>query len=341
MRRELVCLEAATPPRLAVRNTDVPRPGPGEVLVRVAATSVNPIDVKRAAGYGRRLFSLKGAAKFPLVLGNDLAGSVEDVGPQVTRFMRGQRVYGLVGQGRMGGAHASLVAVPQDLLQHAPDDADLSALAVLPYSFTTMWLALRGIGLDESNARGAQVLIHGATGGLGRLAMQQLSAWGSRVTAICGRGQRSVAEAMNVQTAIERGPGCIESLPAHFDAVLNFGSWDDDAALASRLGPQALGHATTVHPLLANIDRLGWLRGAAACRRDWKTVRAVVASRTPRARYAWTIFKPERESLDALATGLAAARLTLPTGMAVPLDQARAAFDHVSAGRSGKAVLLA
>ena len=111
-------------------------------------------------------------------------------------------------------------------------------------------------------------------------------------------------------------------------------------ALASRLGTRAMGHATTVHPLLANFDRLGWLGGACASRRDRNQVRAVVASRAPKASYAWTIFKPDRDALDALAEGVRARRLALPIGIAVPFDNAIAAFDHVSAGQPGRAVLL-
>ena len=140
--------------------------------------------------------------------------------------------------------------------------------------------------------------------------------------------------------AVERSPGCIESLPADFDVVLNFGSWDDDAALASRLGTRAMGHATTVHPLLGNFDRLAWLRGACASRREWNKVRAVLAARAPHARYAWTVFKPDRDALAALAEGVRARRIALPIGVAVPLDNAIAAFDHVSAGTPGRAVIL-
>ncbi|RZL89558.1 MAG: zinc-binding alcohol dehydrogenase [Variovorax sp.] len=341
MRLELVCIEAGAPPRLAVRSVEVPQPGTGQVLVRVQATSVNPIDAKRAAGYGRRLLGLKGAARFPLVLGNDVAGIVEAIGAGVTRFTRGQRVFGLLGTGRAGSAHASHVVVPQDLLLPAPHDADPTALAVLPYSFTTMWLALRSSGITTGNARAARVLINGATGGLGRLAMQLLHHWGSEITAICGRGQRQTGLGLGAQVAVEHGPACIESLPSDFDVVLNFANWDDDAHLASRLGAGAMGQATTVHPLLANFDRLGWLGGAWASRRDWNQVRAIVASRAPNASYAWTIFKPDRDALEALAEGVRARGLALPIGIAVPFDNAIAAFDHVSAGQPGRAVLVA
>ena len=340
MRRELVCTGPAMPPRLALQSVELPRPGNGEVLVRVRATSVNPIDVKRAGGYGGRLLSLKGAARFPLVLGNDVAGIVESAGAGATGFARGQRVFGLLGTGQAGGAHASHVVVPQDHLLPAPDDLDLPALAALPYSFTTMWLALRSTGITAGNARGARVLINGANGGLGRLAMQVLHHWGSEITAICGKGQRRIGLDLGALVAVEHGPGCIESLRSDFDAVLNFANWDDDALLASRLGAQALGHATTVHPLLSNFDRLGWLGGAWASRRDRSRVRAVVASRASKASYAWTIFKPDREALDALAEGIAARRLALPIGIAKSFDNAIAAFDHVSDGKPGRAVLL-
>ncbi|WP_457355417.1 alcohol dehydrogenase catalytic domain-containing protein [Roseateles sp. P5_D6] len=340
MRRELVCLEPAAPPRLEVRGAALPRPRAGEVLVRVEASAVNLIDVRRSAGYGRRLLALKGAARFPLVLGNDLAGHVEAVGPGVDRFAPGQPVYGLLGTGRRGGAHATHVVVPQDGLLAAPAGMALADLAVLPYSFTTLWLALRATGLSATNARGARVLVHGASGGLGRLALQWLGRWGCDVTAICNKTDLRQMVGLGARVAVERGPLAIQSLPDDFDVALNFANWDDDALLASRLGPQALGQATTVHPLLGNFDRLGWFGGAWATRGDRQRVRAIVSARAPQARYAWTVFKPDREALEALDEGVRAGRLALPVGLAVPLDQASQAFAHVSAGRPGRAVLL-
>jgi NADPH:quinone reductase-like Zn-dependent oxidoreductase len=340
MRRELICLEPASPPRLKVRNAESPVPKRGQVLVRVEATSINPIDSRRAAGYGRRLLGLKGAAKFPLVLGNDLAGTVESVGPDATAFAPGQRVFGLVPTGKAGGAHASQVAVPASLLLPAPDGIDAASLAVLLYSFTTMWLALRGAGLDARNAAGRVVLVHGAAGALGRLALQLLKHWGARVTAICDVGRADECRALGAEHAVERGPQAIASLPAEFDAVLNFASWDDDLALASRLGSNALGHATTVHPLLGHFDQLGWVRGALAAKRDKQTVRQAVQQRSGRAGYAWTIFRPDREALAALESGVRERRLSLPVGLSMPLDQAAAAFAHVAAGKPGRAVLL-
>jgi NADPH:quinone reductase-like Zn-dependent oxidoreductase len=340
MRHELVCTEPATPPRLEVRTRDMPRPRAGQVLVRVQATSVNPIDVKRAAGYGRRLLGLKGAASFPLVLGNDLAGTVEAAGAGVSRFAPGQRVFGVLGTGKHGGAHASYVVVPHAQLAAAPEAADLQSLAILSYSFTTMWLAVRATGLAAANAAGVRVLVNGASGGLGRLALQLLHAWGSRVSAICGPGKREDCLALGALRAVARGPASITSLPSDFEVVLNFGSWDDELALVSRLGLEALGFATTVHPLLANFDRLGWVRAGAACWHDWKRVQSAIACRALKARYRWTLFRPDREALEALAAGLRQRRFSLPVGISAPLEDADAAFAHVAAGKPGRAVLL-
>jgi D-arabinose 1-dehydrogenase-like Zn-dependent alcohol dehydrogenase len=340
MRQELICVAPASPARLAVRSSAAPKPGRGEILVRVRATSVNPIDVKRAAGYGRRLLGLKGAASFPLIVGNDVAGHVEAVGAGITAFAPGAAVFGLVGTGKHGGAHASLVVVPQDQLVAAPERADPQALAVLPYSFTTMWLAVRSTGLNASNGSSARVLILGACGGLGQLSLQMLRGWGCRVTAICAAGQRETCLALGAENAVERGPGRIESLPDDFDVTLNFGSWEDDALLATRLGRKALGQATTVHPLLGNFDRLGWLRGAAASWQARRRMRSLVAARAPNAHYSWTVFAPNRAALVALSAGVREKNFSLPVGVAVPFEHAQLAFEHVANGGAGRAVLL-
>jgi D-arabinose 1-dehydrogenase-like Zn-dependent alcohol dehydrogenase len=340
MRRELACTEPATPPRLEVRTREAPNPKAGQALVRVRATAVNPIDARRASGYGRRLLGLKAAATFPLVLGNDLSGVVEAVGTGVSCLAPGQHVFGLVATGKEGGAHASHVVVPREQLRTVPEAVDLETLAVLPYSFTTLWLALRSCGLAAGNAAGVRVLVNGASGALGQLSLQLLRDWGSEVTAICGRGKAADCVALGAVRAVERGPAAIDSLPACFQVVLNFGSWNDEPALASRLGGDALGHATTVHPLLSNFDRFGWLRGALASRREWQAVRSIVAHRAPQARYGWTLFKPDAEALDVLTVGLRERRFSLAVGLRAPMEDASAAFAHVAMGKAGRAVLL-
>lgn len=340
MLRELICIEPATPPRLSFRTRELPRPGAGQVLVRVQATSVNPIDAKRASGYGKRLLGLKGAGRFPLVVGNDLAGVVEETGTGVSRFEKGQQVFGIVATGKNGGAHTSHVLVSENNLMAAPAGSDLQMLATLPYSFTTMWLAVRSTGLSADNAASSRVLISGASGALGRLALALLSGWRSNITAICDPGRCDDALALGARNAVERGTPAVAALVPEFDAVLNFGAWESDPMLVAKLGPRALGYATTVHPLMANVDRLGWLRGAATSLRDFKTMKAAARARSSAANYAWTLFKPDRAALDALEAGVRRGIYSLPVGIAMPFDAAAAVFEHVAQGKPGRGVLL-
>lgn len=340
MGRELIATRPSAPPRLTVRTVDLPRPGAGQVRVRVQATSVNPIDVKRASGYGRRLLGLKGAARFPLVLGNDLAGIVEEVGTGVTRFQAGQAVFGILATDRHGGAHASHVLASEEHLMAAPRGAEPARLATLPYSFTTMWLAVHSTGLRADRAASRRVLVVGASGALGRLSLQLLSGWRCDTTAICDVGRCDEALALGASAAVERGTPAVAALPADFDVVLNFGAWESEPTLVAKLGPGSWGHATTVHPLMANFDSLGWLRGAAASVREWRAVKSAVRARSASASYTWTVFRPVRAALDVLEDGVRQGRFNLPVGVAEPFEKADAVFDHVARGGYGRGVLL-
>ena len=160
----LFCLGPAANGALEVRQIPQRYPAADEVEIAVEAASVNPIDVRRAQGYGARLLSLVGAGKFPLVLGNDFAGTVVTTGKKVAALKPGDRVYGLK-RTSAEGTHANRVVVKGVSVLPAPSGQALQALAVIPYSFVTMWLAVRGAGLTRKNAAGKKVLVHGAAGG--------------------------------------------------------------------------------------------------------------------------------------------------------------------------------
>jgi NADPH:quinone reductase-like Zn-dependent oxidoreductase len=157
------------PEVLAVIETDRPVPGPGEVLIRVRAAGVNPADWKRRSG-------LVQFGELPITLGLDLAGVVETVGDQVTRFRPGDEVYGAVVPPH--AAYAEYVAVPQDWLTAIPASLDHVHAAALPTAALTAWQSLvRDAGLGA----GQRVLIHAAAGGVGHLAVQIAKARGAYV----------------------------------------------------------------------------------------------------------------------------------------------------------------
>ncbi len=314
---------------------------PDEVRVEVHVASVNPIDVKRAAGYGQRVLSLMGAGGPALVLGNDFAGVVTQVGRDVLHVAAGDRVWGLVPTGPQG-AHRSEVCVPSRWVRPLPSGMLMVSAAVLPYTFTTLWRALKAIGLHEQNAAGRHVLVNGAGGALGQLAIQLLSRWGASVTAVCGTSSAARCLALGASQVIDRHTTRLADLPSNCDASLNFGTWADEAEVMGRLHAHAMGHATTVHPLLGDIDARGWLAGGLACWRAWRSMRLRLHALAPKARYAWTVFKPDEAAMKALQASLLSSRpLVLEVGHRTSFTQADSAFSHVGQGKPTRAVLMA
>jgi NADPH:quinone reductase-like Zn-dependent oxidoreductase len=225
-------------------------------------------------------------------------------------------------------------------LRASPSHCPPEALAALPYTFTTLWLALQSVGLHQGNARHKAVLVHGASGGLGQLALQVLSRWGAQVTAVCSTGHVQTCRDLGAHEVLDRRQQSLSSLPSRFDATLNFAVWEDEAALISRLKPNAIGHATTVHPLLGSFDEWGWLQGGLHAYGAWSGMRKHAATVGPSIRYAWVVFRPSTQALDALQSLLRGSRLQLPLGLCVPLSQGQSAFAHVAQQRSGRAILL-
>lgn len=169
----------------AFRVIDVPRPraGTGEVLVRIQASGVNPLDAKIRAGAAAH-------ARHPLpaVLGIDLAGVVEEVGAGVDRFRRGDEVYGMTGGvGGLQGSLAEYAAVDAALLALKPSNLSMREAAALPLVFITAWEGL----VDRAAVRSGQtVLVQGGAGGVGHVAVQLARSFGAEVFAV-DRGTRA------------------------------------------------------------------------------------------------------------------------------------------------------
>lgn len=181
--RALVLQEAGGP----FQDTRIPRPTPGrgEVLVRIHASGVNPLDSKIRAGAAAH-------ARHPLpaVLGMDLAGVVEAIGAGVEAFRVGDAVYGLTGGvGGLQGTLAEFAAVDADLLAHKPVNLSMREAAALPLVVITAWEGL----VDRAQTRaGQKVLVHGGAGGVGHVAVQIAKAIGAEVFAT-GRPEQADA----------------------------------------------------------------------------------------------------------------------------------------------------
>ncbi|MBF0177086.1 MAG: zinc-dependent alcohol dehydrogenase family protein [Magnetococcales bacterium] len=169
------------------RSADLPKPQvrPGHLLLRVVATSVNPIDVKI------RTLGLPLAPELPAVLHGDAAGIVEEVGPGVTDFKPGDEVYGCVGGVKgSGGALAEYLLADARLLAHRPVTLPLVECAALPLVTLTAW---EGI-MDRASIRpGDPVLIHAGTGGVGHMALQLAHLCGAIVTTTVSTPEKALA----------------------------------------------------------------------------------------------------------------------------------------------------
>ncbi|MET8145795.1 zinc-dependent alcohol dehydrogenase family protein [Sphaerisporangium sp. NPDC005288] len=166
---------------LTLTEIATPDPGPGQVLVRVEASGVNPLDTKIRAGRAAHA-----RTRPPAVLGMDLAGVVERVGPQVTGFAPGQEVFGLTGGvGDLQGSLAEYAAVDARLLARKPAALSMRQAAALPLATITAWEGL----VDRAGVRaGHKVLVHGGAGGVGHVAVQLARARGAEVFATGSAG---------------------------------------------------------------------------------------------------------------------------------------------------------
>jgi NADPH:quinone reductase-like Zn-dependent oxidoreductase len=180
--KAVLLYEYGGPEQLRYEETDVPEYGDNEVLVRVKATSINPIDYKLRSGAAKARMPLE----FPAILGRDLAGEVVEAGMAVTGFPKGMRVMALA-----NGTYAEYTVVKADVLSPIPETLSFERAASLPL------VTLTGTQLIERAVKpqsGQTVLVTGALGGVGRSAVHAARKLGARVWAGVRSGERKAAE---------------------------------------------------------------------------------------------------------------------------------------------------
>ncbi|HTV83889.1 MAG TPA: zinc-dependent alcohol dehydrogenase family protein [Dyella sp.] len=231
------------------RLTEVARPVPraGQVLVRIMASGVNPLDLKIRSGGAEH-------ARHPLpaILGIDLAGVVEAVGAQVADFRVGDEVYGMTGGvGGIQGSLAEYAAVDAGLLARKPSHFSMREAASLPLVFITAWEGL----VDRAHVLAGQtVLVQGGAGGVGSMAIQLAGALGAKVFATGAAARANVIEQLGA-TPIDHAKMSVEEYVAAYSSGRGFDvvydtsggtSLDDSFKAVARLGHvvSALGWGT-------------------------------------------------------------------------------------------------
>ncbi|KJH82241.1 NADP-dependent oxidoreductase [Stutzerimonas stutzeri] len=195
-----------------VANVSMPEAAQGEVLVRVRAAGVNGLDWKVREGYVRDAFPLQ----LPAVLGIELAGVVEAVGSNTSRFRVGDRVMGPLGG---LGAYAECVAVAEANLARTPDSLDDVQAAALPVATVAAWQSLHHAGPVR---QGQRILIHGAAGGVGGFAVQFAKRLGAEVFATTASAHLDYVRGLGADHVIDYQRQRFEDIAWGIDLVLDY-----------------------------------------------------------------------------------------------------------------------
>jgi NADPH:quinone reductase-like Zn-dependent oxidoreductase len=286
-----------------VAQIEKPAAGPGQVLVRVRAAGVNGIDWKVRAGYVRDAFPLQ----LPAVLGIELAGVVEAVGPGASRFHVGDRVMGPLGG---LGAYADFVTVNEANLSLTPEGLDDVHAAAIPIAAVAAWQSLHHAGPIRS---GQRVLIHGAAGGLGGYAVQYAKRAGAEVFATAATAHVDYVRSLGADHVIDYQTERFEDIARNIELVLDY------------VGGEVLDRSWQV------LTKTGVIVGTSS---------PDILARAPAGRRGlWFMNKPDAALLEKLAADIAAGTLKSKVSEVVAVDDLPAAIErNRTDSRTGKVV---
>ncbi|MCH5672654.1 NADP-dependent oxidoreductase [Streptomyces gilvus] len=296
------------PEALVYTETDVPEPGPGEVLLRVAGAGVNPGDAVLRSGRVPELVTL------PWTPGNDVAGVVERVGEGVTRFAPGDAVYGMLAVGRHG-AYAEFTVAPAEALALAPKNLDLVHAGAVPLVAVTAWQALAVLAGVRP---GDRVLIHAAAGGVGHVAVQLAKELGAHVIGTARAARHDLLRRLGADELVDYTTTDLRTAVAPVDVVLDLvgGSYGPHSLDVLRPGGLLIG--ASIDP--GTDDRQAADRGL---------------------RYVWVTAEPSGALLDHITERIETGRLRVLVQDTYPLSEAAAAHRAIEARQTtGKIVLV-
>lgn len=301
--RAMVIHEYGGPEVLQSADLPIPKPAAGEVRVRVHAVSVNPVDTKWRRG---------GPFKtFPVVLGWDVSGVVESLGPGVTDFAVGDEVFGMVRFPAEGRAYAEYVTAPVTDIARKPAALSHAQAAAMTLAPLTAVQAFDRLGLQA----GQTILIHAAAGGVGHFAVQLARTRGARVIATASAPNHDFVRRLGADEIVDYRARPFEEQVSGVDAVLDTVGGDTTTRSVGVVRPG--GHLVTI---------------AAQAPAEAAAQRGIIAERI--------LVHPSRAQLEFLAGEFTAGRLTPHVSQTFALEQVAEAHRAIETGRTvGKIVL--
>jgi NADPH:quinone reductase-like Zn-dependent oxidoreductase len=278
-----------------------PVPGPGEVLIRVAAASVNPIDYKRRAGLTKDFYPMQ----FPSLIGVDIAGTVVAIGPGVEGFSTGDQVFAMA-----DNTYAELCVINAAVLAKVPKGLDLIQAAALPLVTVTGNQLAAATGIKA----GQTIMVVGAVGSVGRSAVFTAKQHGA--TVIAGVMKRQIDEAKTIGA----------------DQVT---ATDDDGAIAKLAPLDAVADAVggmTAEKLIAKVKPGGVFASVLGAPRN--------AAKYPSVKVMPVFSKFDRKTLEFMAEAVRDGKLVIPISRRLPLSEAAEAQAAAEKGGIGKILLV-
>lgn len=209
----VVIEEYGGPEVLQEKKISTPLVQPGEVLVKVTASSINPVDYKIRRGDLKVVLR----KRFPLVLGHDVSGEVVGLGSDNTSLKIGQNVFGMNPTSSMG-TYAGYVNMKEEKVAPAPEKLGLAEAAVIPLAGLTALQGLRDHGKLRKNQ---EVLINGASGGVGSFAVQIAKIMGASVTGVCSGKNVETVRKLGADVVVDYTRQPITDLPNRYDLVFD------------------------------------------------------------------------------------------------------------------------
>lgn len=297
--------------QLTVREVPRPEPGLSEVLVRVRAAGLNPVDYW--SGYEGELPT---GQQPPFVLGWEFAGRVASTGPGVTRWRAGDDVFALAGFPQPLGAHAEYVLAPAAQLVRKPSDLPWSVAGSLPLVGATAWQAL----VDTANlTRGQRVLIHAAAGGVGHIAVQLARTLGAHVIGTASPHKHDLVRELGAHEMVDYHDTDAMARIADIDVVLDTRGGAAAQADIGRLRPG--GQIVTLLPMDPDFPEEAF----------------VAAGLQPHR----LLVEPDPRTIESLVDEWSAGRLRVLIDREYPLDEVSAAHQRLATETAtGKIVLI-
>jgi NADPH:quinone reductase-like Zn-dependent oxidoreductase len=283
------------PDVLKIIETERPEPGPVEVLVRVHAAGVNPVDSLTRATGGL------GTAE-PPILGFDVSGVVEAVGPGVTLYRPGDEVFGMPRFPRPAGAYAEYVTAPPRHLVRKPASIDHVQAAALPLAALTAWQCLVDVGGIRP---GHRVLVHAAAGGVGHLAVQIAKAMGAHVIATASGPKHAFVRGLGADEVIDYTTADFAETVRDLDIVLD--------TVGGDYGPRSLRTLRDGGALVSIVPPVEDDLIAAAAKRGISA--------------GWTLVEPDYAGLQEIAALVETGGLRVEVETVFPLEEAAKAHE--------------